>query len=135
MCDFNLQEALSGKPVVLRNGEKAFVLARFPNDVRKVYPLIGYTEVGNNEVSWTLDGAFKNKYGPRAYDIVGMWNDVLGLKQDDVVIIDDYSRYHVSHITAEGHLHVYQSGRSSRTSNGFTDRFHVNNHNIKLSED
>ena len=64
MKEFNLDAALNGEPVMLRNGGKAVVKYNLLNEVEKlevrdtVYPLIGYRFDGIyiNTTSWNLTG-------------------------------------------------------------------------------
>lgn len=84
MKPFNLEEALAGKPVVMRNGHKAVILSRVPDrytheDGRKVtFPLLGVTlyednTVDNPCVAWRVDGRFAT--GKDGMDILGMWEE------------------------------------------------------------
>lgn len=82
MKEFNLETALAGKPVKLRNGDKAYVKYNrleeneifLPRDT--AYPLIGYRLEGVNcyTTSWTLTGETVH-FGRRTLDIVGMWEE------------------------------------------------------------
>lgn len=76
MKEFNLQAALAGEPVVLRSGDKAYVLKHILNPTNKDYALIGYREYANNgkeePLSWDVSGKYFHKYQQNA-DIVGMW--------------------------------------------------------------
>lgn len=85
MKPFNLEEALSGKPVKLRNGCKGLIYYKVPAEYRYgkdtpvVYPLLGmfFTEDGyvdNVQVNWKLDGQYGST--PDSLDIVGMWDDL-----------------------------------------------------------
>ena len=80
---FNVNEALKGKFVKLRNQQKALIyiniLEQFKNiiDGNKTYPLRGAIFYSNDEVehinkSWTLEGNFV-KNDTNEYDIVCMW--------------------------------------------------------------
>lgn len=84
MKEFNLDEALQGKPVKLRNGWKAIVYYRIPDEFvnsegdNVAYPLKGITfqadgAVLNSINSWKDDGCFSA--GKRDFDIVGMWEE------------------------------------------------------------
>ena len=84
MKEFNLDEALQGKPVKLRNGWKAIVYYRIPDEfvnlegANVAYPLKGITfqadgAVINSINSWKDDGCFSA--GKRDFDIVGMWEE------------------------------------------------------------
>lgn len=82
MKEFNLEAALAGKPVKLRNGDKAYVKYNrleeneifLPRDT--AYPLIGYRLEGVNcyTTSWTLTGETVH-FGRRTLDIVEMWEE------------------------------------------------------------
>lgn len=82
MKPFDLQEALNGAPVMLRNGRKAFVKYNLLNEVEKlevrdtVYPLIGYRFDGIdiNTTSWSLTGKSVH-WRTIEYDIIGMWEE------------------------------------------------------------
>ena len=73
---FNLEKALAGQKVKLRNGETAVVLAKVPDEAN-VYSntrLIGYTEPKHNKgkiVTWSLDGEYNIGHKHRL-DIFGM---------------------------------------------------------------
>lgn len=72
---FDLQAALSGKAVMLRNGEKAYVrhheteLSFTADSV-----LLGYIE-GTGAWSWCVDGLSRATNEESPYDIVGMWKE------------------------------------------------------------
>ncbi|MGV7078442.1 hypothetical protein ACWA5Z_06510 [Testudinibacter sp. P80/BLE/0925] len=82
MKQFDLEKALAGAPVVLCNGEKAYVLA----DMRKLAPNIDPESekalqgvvisdcYGFMALSWTVYGRCFNS-GKFNYDIVGMWQE------------------------------------------------------------
>lgn len=82
MKPFDLQEALNGDPVMLKNGSKAFVKYNLLNEVEKlevrdtVYPLIGYRFDGIyiSTTSWDLKGKSVH-WATLEYDIVGMWEE------------------------------------------------------------
>lgn len=86
MKPFNLEEALSGKPVKLRDWEKAYVIGRVPDGIKADYPLRGVV-VGQNSTgelavvgtaSWTLSGNNYLPYitdEPHPADIIGMWEE------------------------------------------------------------
>ena len=81
MKPFDLQEALNGAPVKLRNGNKAFITFNLSNlkDWSKVTdrPLIGYSLNKSESLedlhSWTLCGWSMG--GSNLFDIVGMWEE------------------------------------------------------------
>ena len=79
--EFNLEEALNGKPVLLRNGLKAYVkynLNSVEPDKRSgsFYPLQGYA-INNviQPVVWSVKGT-AGGYMDYEYDIIGMWSNV-----------------------------------------------------------
>ena len=84
MKEFNLDAALNGEPVKLRNGLKAIVYHRIPDEFSypggstEIYPLIGIifnkdgTIKGASE-SWKDCGAYCSRQGD--LDIVGMWEE------------------------------------------------------------
>lgn len=82
MKEFNLDAALNGEPVKLRNGDKAYVKYNLleENEIFKprdtVYPLIGYRLEGVNcsTTSWSLTGKSVH-WATMKYDIVGMWEE------------------------------------------------------------
>lgn len=80
--EFNLEKALEGKPVILRNGLKAYVrtdLNSVESDKRSgsFYPLQGYAIQGDvvRPVYWSTSGK-AGDYMDYEYDIIGMWSNV-----------------------------------------------------------
>lgn len=81
MKEFNLDAALNGEPVMLRNGEKAFVKYNLLDEVENLeeedakYPLFGYIFEGKyvNGTSWGVQGI--SVYCDNEYDIIGMWEE------------------------------------------------------------
>lgn len=82
MKEFNLDAALNGEPVILRNGKKAVVKYNLLNEVEKLevrdaeHPLIGYRFDGIyiNTTSWSLTGKSVH-LATMEYDIIGMWEE------------------------------------------------------------
>ena len=82
MKKFDLDAALNGEPVILRNGEKAVVKYNLLNEVEKLevrdaeHPLIGYRFDGIyiNTTSWSLTGKSVH-WNTMEYDIIGMWEE------------------------------------------------------------
>lgn len=82
MKPFDLKAALNGEPVMLRNGEKAFVKYNLLDELENIeerdaaYPLIGYRLYENNvsTTSWDLSGKSVH-WATMKYDIVGMWEE------------------------------------------------------------
>lgn len=69
---FDVERALSGEPVILRNGSKAYVRYR-EEEVGVGLPLVG-VELGRERwETWTLSGSVYSKGHTYNYDIVGMW--------------------------------------------------------------
>lgn len=84
MKPFNLEEALAGRPVKLRNGSKAVILCRIPdtytyeNGITLSFPLFGLIleddgTVADARATWRDNGLYGSTAGN--YDIVDMWND------------------------------------------------------------
>ena len=84
MKPFDLEKALAGEPVLLRNGTKAVICGRVPDKYKlevgcKVtFPLLGITlyednTVDNQCVMWRDDGRFAT--GKDVMDVVGMWEE------------------------------------------------------------
>lgn len=85
MKEFNLDAALNGEPVLLRNGSMARVCYKTPdcyvgNDGEEIqFPLHGYVIKAYNIIEihnmfWTIDGRVY-KDDEDAFDIVGMWEE------------------------------------------------------------
>lgn len=82
MKEFDLKAALNGEPVMLRNGEKAFVKYNLLDEVENleirdsVHPLIGYRLQGTyvNTTSWDLSGKSIH-WNTLKYDIIGMYEE------------------------------------------------------------
>lgn len=77
---FNLEKALAGEPVMLRNGSKAYVKFVMPSEYKGAYPLNGYiTNPYSSDVldpeQWTIEGREYNDDDPYDYDIISMWKD------------------------------------------------------------
>ena len=73
MKPFDLQEALNGAPVQLRNGQKAYVvgLSKVGTEDGNSY-IVG--EYGRNLCNWSKDGKYWLK-SESEFDIVGMWEE------------------------------------------------------------
>lgn len=77
MKPFNLQEALEGKPVMLRNGSKAIIYANI-EQYKVDFPLKGLVYTDDNtydELEWTLEGDFYENCSDDR-DIVYMWEEI-----------------------------------------------------------
>ena len=79
MKPFDLQEALNGAPVKLRNGNKAFIFKNIQNtpivDFNVDYPLIGMLHNHPRVYVWSLSGKISLKNDCAPGDIVGMWEE------------------------------------------------------------
>ena len=73
MKPFDLQEALNGAPVKLRNGQKAYVvgLSKVGTEDGNSY-IVG--EYGRNLCNWSKDGKYRLRR-ESGLDIVGMWEE------------------------------------------------------------
>ena len=82
MKEFNLKAALNGEPVMLRNGQKAYIKYNLLDEIKSLnvkvgmYPLVGYRLEYNyiNNTSWDVLGVAKY-HTTREYDIIGMWEE------------------------------------------------------------
>ena len=83
MKTFSLDDALSGKPVKLRNGSKAYVIGCVPDGIESVYPLRGFVVelkptggvTDGTAASWTLSGNNYTHTDSHPTDIIGMWEE------------------------------------------------------------
>lgn len=88
MKPFNLEEALAGEPVILKNGKKAYIGLNLYNlgvlESTTVYPLQGVIieKDGSdfNDESWTLDGKRDVSKNFDSLDIIGMWEEPIKLE-------------------------------------------------------
>ncbi len=77
MKEFDLEKALTGEPVVLRNGDKAFVKFVLENPVREECAMIGYVidDRGRDSlIGWYKNGLYAS-CGGDGLDIVGMYEE------------------------------------------------------------
>ncbi|ATW43346.1 hypothetical protein Q7Z28_00615 [Glaesserella parasuis] len=80
---FNLDKALEGHPVKLRNGLKAYVKYCLPPDFNGIYPVQGYIikpgHTPNMEIQrWNLKGKYWTTDSCEElfpYDIISMWEE------------------------------------------------------------
>lgn len=73
MKPFDLQAALSGKAVILRDGRKAFVRHHETKlDASKSHKLLGYLADGDY-FAWCEDGVYLAGVTTTTGDIIGMW--------------------------------------------------------------
>lgn len=85
MKQFNLEEALKGNPVRLRNGSKAIILYvipdtyKFPNGTTLNYPVRGITFNKDGTLDsvhrWNIDGTSYSRTKINPMDIIGMWEE------------------------------------------------------------
>ncbi|HDR1908477.1 TPA: pyruvate kinase [Pasteurella multocida] len=80
MKKFDLEKSLTGEPVVLRNGSKAFIVKHIPEDhiKKEECELIGYLVEGSKFHScatWTKDGKYNPCFSSHIYDIIGMYEE------------------------------------------------------------
>lgn len=79
MKEFNLDAALSGEPVMLRNGDKAFIFKNIQNtpilDFKSDYPLIGMVHNHAAVQTWSLDVRISLYNDCANGDIIGMWEE------------------------------------------------------------
>lgn len=79
MKPFDLEEALAGEPVKLRNGRKAYILGSLNTLIDKGfnadYPLIGIIYADPHIKLWTLDGRISLQNNEAIGDIIGMWEE------------------------------------------------------------
>ena len=84
MKEFDLEAALNGEPVMLRNGQKAIIYYcvhdnfKFDEKTPDTFPLKGmvFDEKGyldDSSVTWRRSGRFR--YSEDEWDIVGMWKE------------------------------------------------------------
>lgn len=84
MKEFDLKAALNGKPVMLRNGQKAIIYYcvhdnfKFNEKTPDAFPLKGMVfdkedYLDDSSVTWRRSGRFK--YSEDEWDIVGMWEE------------------------------------------------------------
>lgn len=84
MKEFNLDAALNGEPVMLRNGKKAIIYYctpaefKFDENIPDSFPLKGMVfdlngYLDDPSVSWRCNGSFR--CSEDAWDIIGMWEE------------------------------------------------------------
>ncbi|HDR1409416.1 TPA: pyruvate kinase [Pasteurella multocida] len=77
MKPFDLEKALSGEPVVLRNGSKAFVKFEVPKELREnnFADIVGFRIRGNEFIvkEWDIAGVARFSCGYE--DIIGMYEE------------------------------------------------------------
>ena len=92
MKEFDLDKALNGEPVVLRNGCKAIVYYKvpdeykFPDNKPTLCPLKGLVfdingKLASSAMYWYESGKFNNEKD-HSLDIVGMWEEPIKPKVD-----------------------------------------------------
>lgn len=79
MKEFNLEAALNGEPVMLRNGKKAYIFKNIQDthilDFKVDYPLIGMMHNRAVVQTWSLDGRTSLTNDRADRDIVGMFEE------------------------------------------------------------
>lgn len=86
MKPFDLEKALAGEPVQLRDGRKAKVVFQIPDELefssklKPEYPLIGFIynqhgELHHQKEYWALNGGYMLGSSNDDCDIVGLWED------------------------------------------------------------
>ncbi|POY44055.1 hypothetical protein C3007_06980 [Avibacterium gallinarum] len=105
MEPFDLEKALAGEAVQLRNGKKAYVKYQLPKEFNSGYPLHGfYTTQGfgnDSDIkaefsSWTLEGKYYNGLNEYENDIIGMWEEpkpkrfINGIEVPESVTLDTF---------------------------------------------
>lgn len=84
MKEFDLEAALNGEPVMLRNGKKAIIYYctpaefKFDENIPDSFPLKGMVfdlngYLDDPSVSWRCNGSFR--CSEDAWDIIGMWEE------------------------------------------------------------
>ena len=84
MKEFNLEAALNGEPVMLRNGKKAIIYYctpaefKFDENIPDSFPLKGMVfdlngYLDDPSVSWRCNGSFRCSEDD--WDIIGMWEE------------------------------------------------------------
>lgn len=138
MKEFNLEAALNGEPVVLRNGCKGVVYYKIPKEYvfsdgsNSAYPLKGLILdedgfIKDSSYSWTDNGSC-NYEGHHQHDIVGMWGEpkisiedlpkpFYPEESDGYFYISDgkvnYNLYHSKY--SESSMQIARNGQSFRT--------------------
>lgn len=79
MKEFDLKAALNGEPVMLRNGEKAYIFKNIQGthilDFKTDYPLIGMAHNHTVVMTWSLNGQISLGNDCAPYDIIGMFEE------------------------------------------------------------
>ena len=79
MKKFDLKAALNGEPVMLRNGEKAYIFKNIQDthilDFKVDYPLIGMIHNHAPVQTWSIDGRISLASDYSNGDIIGMYEE------------------------------------------------------------
>lgn len=79
---FNLERALAGEPVLLKSGEKAFVLNNIEPLMYSNYPLIGVDNNGE-PLHWDKTGICGSRGLGGELNIIGMWKEPEPINSSD----------------------------------------------------
>ncbi|HDR1858542.1 hypothetical protein ACFGYG_04765 [Pasteurella multocida] len=137
MEKFNKEKALTGEPVRLRNGSKAFVKFEIEKPYSKYENLCGFMirkEGGDSILSWDENGTYLGKTGESDFDIVGMYvvkDDFIDVKLakplNAITIIEGERVFYLSGRGIEsfifnkrliGHSLMLSSGELFKTADG-----------------
>lgn len=87
MKAFDVEKALAGEPVKLRNGAKSIIVGRIPEGLEWSHigavnhPLVGVVlnaegKITDTRMRWSMSGVVDSGIGEDCvYDIIGMWED------------------------------------------------------------
>lgn len=130
---FDLERALAGEPVLLKSGEKAFVLNNIEPLMYSNYPLIGVDNNGE-PLHWDKTGICGSRGLGGELNIIGMWKDPVPFKPsaDDLPkpIRDFGDLEEVWYVELDAHKNIYDPNNSikgdhwsnwqyARLNNGF----------------
>jgi hypothetical protein len=111
MKEFNLEEALAGKPVLTRNGKNITELYFFKNsDVCE--PLFGMVEGDKDVFSWNKDGIF-NTYQKSGFDL-------FMAPEKKSIWVNVYENILSKELTVSAHYNSLRAIEDKHNLNGFT---------------
>lgn len=133
MKKFNLNEALDGKPVKLRCGNKAFILHKLENPEHKSKQLIGYVCSDDSEIPtyWSIEGKIGLKEVNYIYDILGMFEEpkrfINDIEVPEPVTMEDwvdgayywYLNFYCPDFAIKGQFYKDSSGDAHLVKKGF----------------